>query len=69
MSRKAKPNAIKHWREKRGFTQKELAAKIGLDKTKGQVYISRWENNQTSPSVQSLVKLSKALRVKITELL
>ncbi len=64
-----KENKIKHWREKRKLTQKELAKKMGLDETKGQVYISRWETGSTSPSIQSLVKLSEILNVKIDKLL
>ncbi len=69
MNKKTKPNKIKRWRLMQGLTQKELAVKIGFEEVWGQVCISRWETNRTSPSIQSLIKLSKALRVKITDLI
>ena len=56
---------IKELREKRKFTQKELADKIHVsDKT-----ISKWETEKGLPDVAIIEDLAKALETSITELL
>lgn len=47
------------------LTQKELADKSGLSTN----YISRIERSDVSPSVDTLEKLTKALKIKSSELL
>ena len=54
-------------REKRTgieFSQEKLAEKAGLST----VFISRVERGKESPSVDSLVKIAKALGVKVRDL-
>ncbi len=52
-------------REKRGFTQKELAEKIKVsDKT-----ISKWETNKGLPDISIIEDLAKVLCISVTELL
>lgn len=56
---------IKTLREKRGFTQKELAEKIKVsDKT-----ISKWETNKGLPDISIIEDLAKVLCISVTELL
>lgn len=59
------PILLRHWREKRGYSVRELAKRAGV----GFVTISRIENGHLSPTVAMLEKLAKALRVKVSELL
>ena len=56
---------IKELREARGLTQGKLAEKAGLSLG----YIARLEIGRHDPSVSTLVKLAKALKVKVGELL
>ncbi len=56
---------LKAIREKRGLTQGELAAKVGVH----WVTISRIETGARNPSMPLLVKLAKALKVKVGRLL
>ena len=56
---------IKKLREKNGFTQAELAAKINVsDKT-----VSKWETGKGYPDITLLEPLADALRVSVAELL
>lgn len=56
---------IKELREKRVFTQKELAEKINVsDKT-----ISKWETGKGLPDIGIIEELSKALGISVGELL
>ncbi|MCI8513741.1 MAG: helix-turn-helix domain-containing protein [Lachnospiraceae bacterium] len=56
---------IKELREKRKFTQRELAEKIGVsDKT-----VSKWETEKGLPDIGIIGDLSKALGISIAELL
>lgn len=58
-------NTIKRLRERRGFTQKELAESINVsDKA-----VSKWETNRGLPDISIIEDLSKALGVSVTELL
>jgi len=58
------PILLRHWREQRGYSVRELAKRAGV----GFVTVSRIENDHMSPTVAMLEKLAKALRVHITEL-
>jgi transcriptional regulator with XRE-family HTH domain len=51
-------------RKKLGFSQEKLAEKAGLST----VFISRIERGVESPSVDNLVKISKALGVRLRDL-
>ena len=56
---------IKNLREKRGFTQAELADKLGVtDKA-----ISRWETAKGLPDITLIEPLAKALSVSVMELM
>lgn len=58
-------NSIRELREKRRFTQRELAEKIHVsDKT-----ISKWETGKGLPDIGILEELSQALGISIGELL
>ena len=54
---------LRHWREKRGYSVRELAkrAKVGF------VTVSRIENDHISPTVAMLEKLAKALGISVRE--
>jgi transcriptional regulator with XRE-family HTH domain len=56
---------IKQLREKSGITQEALAKKAGLSLG----YIGRLEIGRHDPSLSTLIKLAKALKVKPGELL
>ena len=57
-------HAIWSTRKKIGFTQEKLAEKSDLST----VFISRIERGVESPSVDNLVKIAKALGVKVADL-
>jgi transcriptional regulator with XRE-family HTH domain len=57
-------HAIWNTRKKAGFTQEQLAEKSNLST----VFISRIERGVESPSVDNLVKIAKALGVKVVNL-
>jgi ribosome-binding protein aMBF1 (putative translation factor) len=46
-------------RRERGYTQKELAEKVGVS----QVMISRWENGEENFTAATLAKISSALGI------
>lgn len=56
---------IKRIREKREYTQEELADKVGVSR----VTIARIEIGNRRPSLELLERLAKALKVKVGELL
>ena len=57
---------LKHIRQQKGLTQRELAARVGIT----QPYIVMLETGtRTNPSLQLLQRLAKALRVPLGELL
>ena len=56
---------LKRARERRAMTQAALAAKVGVH----QVTIARIETGVRNPSMPLLQKMSKALKVKLTDLL
>lgn len=45
--------------------QKDLAERLGVSK----VSVSYWCNNQTNPSIDTLLNIAKALEVKVSELI
>ena len=57
--------SIKALRLEKGFTQEELAEKIFISRQA----VSRWENGETMPGVDSLMELSKTFGVTINKLL
>ena len=58
-------NRIKRIREQRGLSQEALAAKAGLSRG----YLARLETGRHDPTVGTVEKLAKALRVKVIDLL
>ena len=56
---------IKAERRKRGWSQEELADKAGLSRT----YLARLETARQDPTLSTLEKLAKALRVTVAKLL
>jgi len=56
---------IKRWRVKRELTQQELADKVGIHR----VYVAQLEAGTKTPSLRTLQRLAKALRVKVADLL
>lgn len=52
-------------RLKKGFTQKKLAAKLGLDRS----MISRYENGETPLTVDTIYRLTRILKVSVSDLL
>ena len=55
---------LRRLREKRGMTQEELAAEVGV----GQAMISLLENGARLPSLPLTIKLAQALDVTINDL-
>lgn len=56
--------AVRAERKKAGFSQEKLAERADLST----VFISRVERGKESPSVDSLVKIAKALKVRVRDL-
>ena len=52
-------NALKEWRVLRGYTQEELARKIGVNRAT----LHRWEMGLSKPFPKHLKALSTALKV------
>lgn len=56
---------VKRWRTKRQLTQQALADKVGIHR----VYLAQLEAGTKTPSLRTLQRLAKALRVKVADLL
>ncbi|MEO6307514.1 MAG: helix-turn-helix transcriptional regulator [Nitrospiraceae bacterium] len=56
---------LQRLRTRRGLTQEQLAVTAGLSRT----FLTRLELGQHDPSLSTLVRLAKALRVSVMELL
>ncbi len=56
---------LQRLRIRRGLTQEQLAVKAGLVR----VYVTKLEQGEHDPTLSVLVRLAKALRVPVTELL
>ena len=54
---------LRHWRERRGYSVRELARRAGV----GYVTIVRIENGHLSPTVAMLEKLAKALEIGLRD--
>lgn len=61
-SKLSKINYLKLYRRKMGYTQKEVAALLGV---KSSTAISNYENNKKSPSLLTLLKLEIILRTPV----
>jgi transcriptional regulator with XRE-family HTH domain len=57
------PVLIRHWRDRRGYSVRELARRAGV----GYVSIVRIENEQVSPTVTMLEKLAEALGIEVRD--
>ncbi len=57
--------AIRAKRKEASFSQEKLAEKAELST----VFISRVERGKESPSVDSLVKIAKALKIRVRDLI
>ncbi len=55
---------IKQVLEIRGLKQKWLADKMGVT----EVTISNWVNNRTYPSIETLISISKILKIELKDL-
>ena len=53
--------AIQRQRKAKGYTQRELASKLGVS----QVMVSRWENGEENFTIATLVKISTALGIEL----
>ena len=51
--------------KKKNIQQKDLAELLGVSK----VSVSYWCNNQTNPSIDTLLNIAKVLEVKVSELI
>jgi|SRR5215813_10173463 len=56
---------LQRLRTSRGLTQEQLAVNVGLSQT----FVTRLELGQYDPTLSTLVRLAKALRVSVTDLL
>ena len=56
---------LKYWRKRRGMSQEELAKRSGV----GRSYLARLETARQDPTLSTLEKLARALRVKVARLL
>ena len=56
---------LQRLRTSRGLTQEQLSVTAGLSRT----FLTRLELGQHDPSLSTLVRVAKALRVSVTELL
>ena len=65
MSPKSLGNTLKRLRQERGLTQETLAKKANLHR----VYLAQIEAQIKTPSLGTLERLAKALKVKVAELL
>lgn len=56
---------LKHYRKEYGFTQKQLAEKIGYTEKS----VSKWENGNALPTMDMCLKLAELFRVSLDELM
>lgn len=55
---------IRKYRLKKGFSQLDLAASSGFEESS----IGRLENGKTNPTIKTLLKIARALDIKLSEL-
>lgn len=65
MIEQAFARTLKHLRESRHLSQETLAAQAGLHRT----YVSQLERGLKNPSLQTLYKLAKVLKLSLSEFL
>ena len=58
-------NRLYELRKKNGYSQEELAAKLGLSRQA----VSKWERAEASPDTDNLVELAKLYGISLDELL
>lgn len=58
-------NKVKQLREKKGWSQEELARRVGLHRT----YIGSIERSERNISLINIEKIAKAFKVNISDLL
>ncbi|MCI8934086.1 MAG: helix-turn-helix transcriptional regulator, partial [Clostridiaceae bacterium] len=58
-------NRLVALRKERGFSQEELAAKIGVSRQA----VSKWERAEASPDTDNLILLARLYQVSLDELL
>lgn len=56
---------IAYWRQKRGLTQRELAAKVGVSGAA----IAQYETGKAKPRIETAFRIADALDVLLSELL
>lgn len=56
---------VSRLRADKGYSQREFAAVIGMDR----VYLSKIESGATNPSLESIIRIADGLRVDLPELL
>lgn len=56
---------LAEWRRRRGWTQAELARRVGIDSTA----VSRYENLRSWPRKKSLERMAAALDISVAQLL
>lgn len=57
-------NSLFHARKKRGLSQEEVAAKLGVSRQT----VSKWELDETLPDIRQSVKMSKLYHLTLDEL-
>lgn len=55
---------IVYWRLKRGFSQRELADRVGVS----QAALAKWETGASKPTLDNVQKLADELDVVLTDL-
>ena len=55
---------IRQARQKAGLTQKELGEKLGVS----QAAVGQFENDKSTPKIETLQKIATALNIKLSEL-
>lgn len=58
-------NRLFEYRKKNGFSQEEIAAKIGVSRQA----ISKWERGESSPDTDNLIALAQLYKITIDELI
>lgn len=56
-------------RAERGWTQAELARRMGLSGPYGHLQVSQWETAKQAPSARNLIRLADAFGVSVDYLL
>lgn len=58
-------HTLRELRKEKGFYQKEISAKLGVDRTT----YSKWETGENEPSLEMLTKLAEVFDVSVDYLL